>query len=501
MTLARNAAFNLGGALLPAAAALLTVPVLISHLGTSNYGVLILVTSIVGYFAILDINATAGSVKFIAEYRAKGQDAKVQQVISFGGALYLGIGVVGGGLIAAFAEPLASHIFKVPADSRAEATLALRWAGAAFLAGQLQAYFQSVPQALERYDLTGRLEAVFGTLVSVVSMAVAWAGGGLLGVVVARLLLSVVNIGFLLAIIRRILPGTTWLRPEADTVRAVASFSAYSYLTRLAAISAANADKLLIGALVDMRSLAYYSVPMLLVNRIYALAFRLAQVVFPRASALAGAGQQEQLRHTYLGATRYVTVINAGLLLLLVTLAPEVMHYWAGAEFGAQAVLVMVALSGAVFLDSLTNLPSLVNDGMGRPQITGVAAVVRAVAGLAAAWLAIRSHGIAGAAWAQFAVSLAGMLIFNAFVHRISLKLPLLDVLRHGWLPALPVAALAFALGALSTLRPVLGMLATAGALLALVAALLFYGWCCVLLPAHRQRLVAYGRGLAGRQR
>ena len=69
--LASNALANLMGALVPSLVALATVPLIVRGLGEAGYGLYSLVTAIVGYFALIDINVTAGSVKFIAEFKPR----------------------------------------------------------------------------------------------------------------------------------------------------------------------------------------------------------------------------------------------------------------------------------------------------------------------------------------------------------------------------------------------------------------------------------------------
>jgi len=59
LQLARNAFSNLLGAVVPALVALGTVPLVVKGLGDASYGVYSLVTAIVGYFAVIDINVTA----------------------------------------------------------------------------------------------------------------------------------------------------------------------------------------------------------------------------------------------------------------------------------------------------------------------------------------------------------------------------------------------------------------------------------------------------------
>jgi O-antigen/teichoic acid export membrane protein len=414
---ARNSLYNLLGGLIPAVAALLTVPVIINRLGEIQYGVFALVTSVVGYFAILDINVTASSVKYLAEYHSRKEAGRVAQVLSFSGLIYFAIGLLGGLGIFFFAEFLATVIFRIPPQLQQTATLTLQVAGFAFLFGQLQTYLQSVPQALQRYDLSGRLEGLFGAAVSISTVIVVLAGGGLVEIMYVRLLLSILNCVLLVRVIRKILPGVGFAPPDRTIAKALLSFSAFSYLSRLATITYLNSDKLLIAALVDMRALALYTVPFLLTNRLFSIVYRLGQVIFPVASALSAQGRTESLRATYLGVTRYIVYLNACLCISLCVFSRELLHYWAGPVFGPEAAVVLVIVATAVFVDSLTNLPSLVNDGLGKPRNTGLFAVARAAIGLSAAYLGISNYGFIGAAWAQLAVSLVMSAAFLKYIH------------------------------------------------------------------------------------
>ena len=96
LRLVRNAVSNLIGALVPALVALGTVPLVVSGLGEAGYGLYSLVTAIVGYFAVIDINVTAGSVKFIAEHNARDERDKIDQTLCFGVVVYALIGAAGG---------------------------------------------------------------------------------------------------------------------------------------------------------------------------------------------------------------------------------------------------------------------------------------------------------------------------------------------------------------------------------------------------------------------
>ena len=69
--LLRNSLWHLSGSALPALVALATVPLMIRGLGLEGFGVVMLITSVVGYFGVLDVNLSAGSIKFLAEHHAR----------------------------------------------------------------------------------------------------------------------------------------------------------------------------------------------------------------------------------------------------------------------------------------------------------------------------------------------------------------------------------------------------------------------------------------------
>ncbi|MGF6274141.1 O-antigen/teichoic acid export membrane protein [Massilia sp. UYP11] len=474
LRLARNAWSNLLGAAVPALVMLATVPLVVRGLGEAGYGVYSLVTAIVGYFAVMDINLTAGSVKYIAQHRANGDARQVAETLSFGLATYAAIGLVGALGIYLCAAWLVDAVFAVPAALRPEAGATLQLAALAFLCGQLQSYLNSVPQSLMRYDISGRLEMAFGALVPLATVGVLALGFGLFEVILLRVVASSLHALLLWRAIRRLLPHWRWRWPAAGVRAALLRFSGWTFLSRFAALSYAHADKLVIGALVGVAGLAYFTVAATLANRVLGLSFRLSAVAFPAASALAARGELARLDAVYLKATRYVVYLNAAILLLLAVFAYPILLYWMDAAFARHGAAILALMALAQFVDSLTSLPSLVNDGMGHPRVSGLFAVVRALAGLGAVYAGVAAWGIVGAAWGHLAASLLCATAFLAYVHGRTVPTPLRRLLVHGYAPGLAgIALVAVAAGAAETLlddslRAFLAILAATVLLLAL---------------------------------
>lgn len=472
LRLFHNAWSNLLGAAVPALAALATVPLVVAGLGEANYGVYALVTAIVGYFAVIDINVTAGSVKYIAAQHARAEPERIAETLCFGSAMYAAIGAVGGFGLFFGARFLVSDAFTVPPHLHAEAIASLQLAALGFFLGQLQSYLHSVPQALMRFDVSGRLEMVFGALVPLLTVAVLMLGYGLFELIALRVAASAIHCLLLWRGIDGLLPGLHWRWPGRELRAGILGFSAYSFLSRFAALSYAHADKLVIGALVGVTGLAYFTVAATLANRVLGLTFRLSGVFFPAASMLAAGGELARLDHAYLKATRYVVYLNAAMLVLLAVFAEPLLRYWMNPDFAAGGATVLALMALAQFVDSLTSLPSLVNDGMGHPRVSGLFALTRALAGLVIVYLGVAGWGIVGAAWGHLLASLLFTIAFLVFVHGRTVPTSLARLCAQGYLPSLAATgsvALAASLAETRFHRGVLDFVLVAAATVALL--------------------------------
>jgi O-antigen/teichoic acid export membrane protein len=446
LSLLRNAFSNLLGAVIPALVALGTVPLVVRGLGDASYGVYSLVTAIVGYFAVIDINVTAGSVKYIAEFNAHRNQERIDETVFFGLSVYALLGIAGALGLFCGAHVFVTRVFAVPAALVPEAAATLRLAALGFFLGQVQGYLQSVPQSLMRYDIASRIEMLFGTGVPLLTVAVLMLGYGLFEVILVRVVASAINCAVLWRCIRRLLPALRYRRPGAAIRRELLGFSAYSFLSRFASLSYAYADKLIIGALVGVTGLAYFTVAATLANRILSLTYRLSGVFFPAASALAARGELERLEGLYLKASRYVVFINASVLVLVAVFAYQILYYWMNPQFARAGQVVLAVMALSQFIDSLTSLPSLVNDGMGHPRLSGMFALARAAFGLLVVYLGVAGWGIAGAAWGHLVASVLLTCAFLAAVHGRTVPARLGDLVHKSYAPSvLGVGAVALA--------------------------------------------------------
>src|SRR4051812_735630 len=94
-TVVRNVGFNFLSQFWFAALAIVVTPYIVRTLGASLFGVYIIVSAVLGYFAFLDLGLGSALTKYIAEYEAIGDMRRVGRTMQTAFAIYLGLGVIG----------------------------------------------------------------------------------------------------------------------------------------------------------------------------------------------------------------------------------------------------------------------------------------------------------------------------------------------------------------------------------------------------------------------
>ena len=435
--LLRNSLWHLSGVAIPALVALATVPLLISGLGLEGFGIITLITSVVGYFGILDFNLSAGTLKYLAQFHAQKDEKRFAETFWFGALFYGLLGMIGALLLSFLAANVVTRYYTISLPLLDETLLALKIAGVGFALSQWQNYLVSVPQALQRYDKSAQGEAVFGVLVNIVSAYVALSGGGIAGVMAARVIISALNILWLTWLLKQLQVIISPVWPRRDIRILLTHFSAYAYLSRLASMLHQHADKLIIGSLAGPIALSLYAVPNQLASRILGLTYRLGSVVYPRVSALSATANNDVLRQLYLDATRWVTYLNFAVLGVIALVGEEFLQRWVGSQFVAEGYPILLTVTFALLLDSLTQIPSLVNDGLGHPKITGRFALARGLLGVPMVYAGTLYAGIKGAALAHLLASALMAALFLVYVHGRTIPITLKETAKKAWLPSL----------------------------------------------------------------
>jgi O-antigen/teichoic acid export membrane protein len=176
-------------------------------------------------------------------------------------------------------------------------------------------------------------------------------------------------------------------------------------------------DRFLIGALLSLAMVAYYTTPYDLAARVLVLAQSMVGVLFP---AVAADFERDPARVARLfgWGVRLIAALVFPATFLLVLFAPEGMTLWLGADFARHAAPVLRWIAAGVFLNCLGQLALSIVQASGRPRWSALLHLSELPFYLAALVLLVRARGIEGAAIAWFLRVLIDTAVMFAFAAR-----------------------------------------------------------------------------------
>ena len=272
--LARNIVWNLLGVCLPLLVALWAIPRLIQGLGAERYGVLAIIWMGIGYFSLFDFGVGRALTKLVAERLGNGQTDTLPVLITTGLRLMFGFGVCGAMVVALLTPWLTGRVLNIPDSLADEATVSL-WILAVALpfvvltAGQI-----GVLQAYERFAAITVVRIPLGVATFLVPLAALRISPSLVSITLGMAVTRVVA----WLIYRLMCQPYVIERPRQvkafDTahVRALLSFGGWITLGNVISPLMVYFDRFLIGALLTMTAVTYYTTPYEVITRLWLVA-------------------------------------------------------------------------------------------------------------------------------------------------------------------------------------------------------------------------------------
>lgn len=156
-------------------------------------------------------------------------------------------------------------------------------------------------------------------------------------------------------------------------------------------------DRFLIGALLTMTAVAYYTAPFEVINRLWIIPGSLVMTLFPAFSRL-GTMRKEELQRLYARSIKYLLLSTGPVVLILVVFADDILRLWLGRDFAQQSTLVFRILLLGTLVGLLAPVSGSLLQGLGRPDILAKLYLIEVPLNIGLVWLLVQYFGIAGAA-------------------------------------------------------------------------------------------------------
>ncbi len=401
---------------------LIYTPIMLRLLGQSEYGLYSLANSIISYLSLLNFGIGSVVVRYVTQYRAKGDTDGVRRVLGLFVTIYsiLAVIVFAAGIVLAsvsnifFAEGLSSSEIE-----RLKIIVVILATGTAITFPQ--SVFSSVAVAYEKFIFRRILNIVSTIAAPVINLVVLALGFGVIGMAAGSAVSQVCFTAiFLLYCKNNLGIYPVFHQMPVQLLRELIGYCAFMFLATIADLLYWSTDKVLIGARLGSAAVGVYNIGGTFTSMLQNMSSSISNVFTPRVTTLVVRNApNREVSDLLVRVGRIQFFIVSFLLSGYVVFGKCFIGLWAGNEYMDAyyvALLTMIPLS-VPLIQSIAYSTILAEN---RHRFRAVAYVIIAVVNVISTYIVLPFWGIIGAAACTGIAYIVGNgLIMNLYYYRV----------------------------------------------------------------------------------
>jgi O-antigen/teichoic acid export membrane protein len=414
--LTKNWGLNLFGQVLPLIVALVSMPFIVRGLGPERFGVLSIVWAVLGSLVLFDLGLSRSTTKFVAECLGRGEAQKFPSLFWTSLWSQVLIGIVGAVLMAAAVPHLVDRYLKLSASSAAETKLSFLILAVSFPVVLGGNSIRGVLEAVQRFDVVNYVKIPANMCMFLLPAIVLPLGLGLpsivLLLVVSRLAVGLV---YLAACLRMFPAVRRNYSLDYKVLGPLLTYGGWVSISNFLAPLLVYADRFVVGSVLGMSYVSYYTAPQEAISRGSVLPGALMTALFPALATLDASGGRDRVRELCVRAIKSLLLIMTPALLVICVFAHQLLQLWLGADFAARSTAVLQIFCVGVLVNSIAFVPFVLLQGLGRPDVTGKLHLLELPIYAVALAILLPRMGLTGAALAwSFRLLVDACLLFGA---------------------------------------------------------------------------------------
>lgn len=376
MNIGRNVVFNVLGFLCPAIILFVSYPPFLHALGAERFGILALGMSLAAALSFLDLGLAAASLRFVVSDLHKRDFVAAARVITTTFVFFMGLGVLISGVLFVLAPSLAGWLDVVPAQ-KADAIVIFRLTAMQIAFSLILGTLSGLFKALDRFDLAAATVTALALLMNALPALQVVRFGASLETAIATTVVTLALLSFvgILLFNRTAASQGIALRggpPDILTFRRIFSFGATLTIHAIVGMLFTHGQRVLVGFLFGPVPLAAYQLSLTLVSKVHAGINAVAEVALPIASS----GQSDFIRRAYGRGLLTLAVLSMLPLFLIAAANQWVIALWLGTSAPLMTAELLPPLCVAYFFIAISTLPYHILNGLGRPGVNVIFALV-----------------------------------------------------------------------------------------------------------------------------
>ena len=408
--LARNTLLNFIGQVIPLAVGLVTIPYIVHGLGAERFGILSLAWVILGYFSLFDLGLGRATTKFVAEALGKGEVKEIPFIVWTSLISSLIFGVLGCIILIVVNFLLLHNFLKIPEYLIEESRVVFIVVATIIPMTILTRNLQGILEAMQRFDLINLINSISSALNFIIP------------VIVINLNLSFIWIFSLLMIkqflhLFTILKFVLFLQPIIKVIKLkfiffhrLLSFGSWLTLHYLSSSTMTILDRFLIGHIISLSAVAYYTIPADLISKLGIISSSITLTIFPAFSTLSL--NRNELKKVYFQSLKFSLFILGILSIMISAFAKDILSLWIGPVIAQNSWLILEIFSISSFVGLMTHIPISLIQAIGRPDLIAKVVLIELPIYISLSYFFILKFGIVGSALAWLLMIIINAIIF-----------------------------------------------------------------------------------------
>jgi len=322
------------------------MPFIINSLGSHDYGLWIIITSILSFYGVLDIGLSSATQRFISHALAREDEQELNKTMATAIFLFSLIALFAFiiTLVIAFSAPL--FIDDALSEELFKNTILIM--GTALACAFPFSAYQGILTANLRFDLQSYIQ-LFKNLYRVTAIFIALS----FSPTVTNLALVIVSadlLGYLFTLIYA-KKNAGWLQLQKSDIdkaktKELFNFGIFSFVGFVANKLKNNTDRFVIAGFLSLTHVAIYQIAAQLAEYFRQLLSSLLGVFFPTFTQLHSKGEHQKLIETFLFVSKLSAIISTLIGGAIIIFGQQFVILWVGPEFAAAHIPLVILMVG-----------------------------------------------------------------------------------------------------------------------------------------------------------
>jgi len=416
----KNSLYSTIGYIFPIVFFILITPILVARLGLENYGVYILINTVLLFAALFDFGISSAFIKYISEAQAQKDEGKINRLSATANLIFFLVGLLGLAIAIAAGFLLSSTSNAADPDYF---RLCFALAGISFIFVSLSTPFQLIPRACLKFNIEAIISIIQISAFNLGVLLLVWNNYGLKEILIWQIAVNIL-LWLVYGLTAKSLLGAISLTPGWDQTagQKLWRFGFKTFISNVASMITNQLDRLVIPIFLGASALPYYALPGNITTQTGGITNALTSLLFPLSSKLQTETKNEQIAKIYLRAFRLIAVLASAITLAIIIFRVKILYFWLGGDFYARSAGLMLLLAAVDFILALGKPAVSVLLGLGKNKFLAVISSLSALLNLLLLLALIPLWGLTGAAIA-FIIAVLPTLIPIWFLETRVLKI------------------------------------------------------------------------------